>query len=98
MYLPQLVRDGCKGRFFSSPDADFTLGMYRVSRPKSHILSRILFLGVGAILVSNVFVTYMLTNASIANYPGGKALSRFHRIFADETQGWWYLCKKDRVT
>lgn len=39
---------------------------------------------VGGILL-NILFTFISTRASIANYPGGQALSRFHQIYSSET-------------
>lgn len=53
----------------------------RVSYRKTSLLGRILFLAASGIILGNVTITALFTRASVSNYPGGEALSEFHRIY-----------------
>ncbi|GLB40722.1 putative alg9-like mannosyltransferase family protein [Lyophyllum shimeji] len=52
-----------------------------VSRPKSTLLGRLLFLAVPACLGLNIALTGLLTLTSMNNYPGGEALVLFHQLY-----------------
>ncbi|EPQ52524.1 hypothetical protein GLOTRDRAFT_79634 [Gloeophyllum trabeum ATCC 11539] len=54
----------------------------RTGLRKSALLGRMCFLSVLAMLAGNCLVTFLHTQASIANYPGGVALSRFNERFS----------------
>ncbi|CAL1695049.1 unnamed protein product [Somion occarium] len=54
-----------------------------ISRRKGSLFGRLCFLAVAGLLVCNFLVTYMLTVTSIANYPGGEALTRFNELYAE---------------
>ncbi|KIM42275.1 glycosyltransferase family 22 protein [Hebeloma cylindrosporum] len=59
---------------------------WMVSYRKNSLLGRVLFLTASGIIVANVIITALFTTASVGNYPGGQALSEFHRIYsANET-------------
>ncbi|KIM42281.1 glycosyltransferase family 22 protein [Hebeloma cylindrosporum] len=59
---------------------------WMVSYRKNSLLGRVLFLIASGIIVANVIITALFTTASVGNYPGGQALSEFHRIYsANET-------------
>ncbi|KAF9812463.1 hypothetical protein IEO21_06181 [Rhodonia placenta] len=51
------------------------------SRRKSTVFGRLCFLIVTGLLCCNCLVTYMLTTASMHNYPGGEALSTFNHLY-----------------
>ncbi|PSR76658.1 hypothetical protein PHLCEN_2v8255 [Hermanssonia centrifuga] len=53
-----------------------------VSMRKSNIIGRLCFLFVAGLLVANCVATYFFTVTSMANYPGGEALSRFNELYA----------------
>ncbi|KAI0079622.1 hypothetical protein K474DRAFT_1639550 [Panus rudis PR-1116 ss-1] len=57
---------------------------WMISRRKGSLFGRLSFLAVAGLLVINCAVTYLLTLTSIANYPGGAALSEFNDLFADQ--------------
>jgi alpha-1,6-mannosyltransferase len=59
----------------------------RVSRPKGTLIGRVLFLSLIALVVANGFATYLLTSASMANYPGGEALARFNARYVEQEYG-----------
>jgi alpha-1,6-mannosyltransferase len=50
-------------------------------------VGQLLFLVLAYLLAANVLATYLLTLASIWNYPGGQALSRFNELYAGEKHG-----------
>lgn len=52
-----------------------------VSRPKSTLRGRLLFLAVPTLLGTNIVLTCVLTLTSINNYPGGQALTLFHEFY-----------------
>jgi len=51
-----------------------------VSLPKNSLIGRLCFLFPIGLVVINIPITLLLTQASIANYPGGQALSLFHQL------------------
>ncbi|CCM00069.1 uncharacterized protein FIBRA_02096 [Fibroporia radiculosa] len=53
-----------------------------VSRRKRTVLGRFCFLAVAGLLASNCIMTYLFTMASMANYPGGEALSKFNEFYS----------------
>ncbi|KAF8805435.1 alpha-1,6-mannosyltransferase subunit [Phlegmacium glaucopus] len=58
---------------------------WMVSKRKNNIFSRIFSLAPLALIVGNLFATILLTQASMANYPGGQALAIFHQSFQHNT-------------
>jgi hypothetical protein len=54
----------------------------RVSYRKTSLLGRVLFLTASGIILGNIVITALFTRASVSNYPGGQALSEFHRTYA----------------
>lgn len=55
---------------------------WMISRRKGSLFGRVCFLVVAGSLASNCVITYLLMSASMANYPGGEALSRFNKLYA----------------
>ena len=53
----------------------------RVSRRKGTLLGRLSFLLVILLILANTLITTLLTTASMANYPGGHALSLVHSLY-----------------
>jgi alpha-1,6-mannosyltransferase len=54
---------------------------WMVSYQKNSLLGRVLFLSALGIILGNITITALLTRASVGNYPGGQALSEFHRMY-----------------
>ena len=46
-----------------------------------------MFLAAIMIVLANCLVTFLLTQSSIANYPGGSALLLFIQVYADNDHG-----------
>ncbi|KAL5486268.1 ECM39 [Sanghuangporus weigelae] len=62
-------------------------GAYWLTRQRVHsILGRLSLLVVLGCLAANVLVTVIMTQVSMANYPGGVALMQFNEIFASSSQ------------
>lgn len=58
---------------------------WMVSLPKNSLIGRLCFLfPIGFVLINGP-ATLLLTQASIANYPGGQALSLFHQLYPHDT-------------
>ncbi|KAG2053372.1 hypothetical protein BDR06DRAFT_982841 [Suillus hirtellus] len=57
---------------------------WMVSRRKGGLFGRIMFLAAMGILALNCAITIVSTRASMANYPGGSALSTFNDQYADQ--------------
>ncbi|KAF8972290.1 alpha-1,6-mannosyltransferase subunit [Flammula alnicola] len=58
---------------------------WMVSRRKNTFLGRLFFLITIGLVAGNLAITILLTKASMANYPGGQALSTFHRLYPFNT-------------
>ncbi|EIN10091.1 alpha-1,6-mannosyltransferase subunit [Punctularia strigosozonata HHB-11173 SS5] len=56
-----------------------------MSLRKSAFIGRLAVLAVAGCVALNVLITVMLSRASIANYPGGEAISVFNDIYANRT-------------
>ena len=69
--------------FFLFPDHHHR----RVSRRKGSVFGQLCFLAVVGMLVLNAVATFLFTQASAANYPGGTALYTFNDQFALEDNG-----------
>ena len=69
--------------FFLFPDHHHR----RVSRRKGSVFGQLCFLAVVGMLVLNAVATFLFTQASAANYPGGTALYTFNDQFASEDSG-----------
>jgi alpha-1,6-mannosyltransferase len=59
-----------------------TNGICRISRRKNSIAGRFLFLTASSLILTNILITSLLTTASIANYPGGQALTLFNHKYS----------------
>ncbi|KAI0925707.1 hypothetical protein AcV5_008372 [Taiwanofungus camphoratus] len=57
---------------------------WMITRRKSTLFGRVCFLAVAGMLICNCLATTILTMASMENYPGGEALSKFNRIYATQ--------------
>lgn len=68
--------------FFSL--ASFVDIMHRLSRRKSTNLGRLLFLAFWSLIVINIGATTVFAITSMANYPGGAALTQFTQSYSPE--------------
>ncbi|KAK7027254.1 Dol-P-Man:Man(7)GlcNAc(2)-PP-Dol alpha-1,6-mannosyltransferase [Paramarasmius palmivorus] len=59
---------------------------WMASRPKSNFIGRLCFLGAVAAIAINLALTTLTTLASMGNYPGGVALSKFNAYINSEPQ------------
>jgi len=59
---------------------------FRVSRRKNSLIGRLFFLATCGFIGCNVFFTILSTRASMANYPGGQALLKFHQLLPARAQ------------
>ncbi|KAF5374448.1 hypothetical protein D9615_009109 [Tricholomella constricta] len=57
---------------------------WMVSLPKNKLAGQMMFLYVPVFLAINIAVTYMLTLASVNNYPGGQALALLHQLYPQQ--------------
>ena len=71
--------------FMHKDHHDLEINYYRASRRKANLISRVFFLTPLALIMGNIFATILLTKASMANYPGGQALTNFHQSFSNIT-------------
>lgn len=62
----------------------FVDDMHRLSRRKSTNLGRLLFLAFWSLIVINIGATTVFAITSMANYPGGAALTQFTQSYSPE--------------
>ncbi|KAK0469529.1 glycosyltransferase family 22 protein [Desarmillaria tabescens] len=54
---------------------------WMVGRGKNRLSGRLLYVGTFGLILMNLVITFAHTSASVANYPGGEALSLFNRRY-----------------
>ena len=80
---PRRSMDVSHFTFMHKDHRDSERKYYRASRRKNDLISRIFLLTPLALIIGNVFITILLTRASLENYPGGQALAIFHQSFSN---------------